>query len=87
VAAPKCGDGTTNASFGETCDDGNTKSGDGCSNTCQSEAICGNGTKEGVEQCDDGNPKSGDGCSSLCKIEKCGDGHAASGARRAVRRR
>ncbi len=31
----KCGDGVINA--GETCDDGNTVSGDGCSSTCQIE--------------------------------------------------
>ncbi|HYP90526.1 MAG TPA: DUF4215 domain-containing protein, partial [Polyangiaceae bacterium] len=74
VAAPKCGDGLTNAAYGEECDDGNLASGDGCSNKCRSEAICGNGVKEATEQCDDHNSQSGDGCSSLCKTEFCGDG-------------
>lgn len=57
--------------FGETCDDGNTVSGDGCSSTCQSEvvAICGNGILEAGEQCDDGNTNSGDGCSATCQTE------------------
>ena len=32
-----CGDGTTQTSCGEECDDGNTSSGDGCSDTCASE--------------------------------------------------
>ncbi len=29
-----CGDGVIQASFGETCDDGNTNSGDGCDSAC-----------------------------------------------------
>lgn len=29
-------------------------------------AICGDGAKEGGEQCDDGNTSDGDGCSSIC---------------------
>ncbi len=37
---PICGNGTTET--GETCDDGNTVDGDGCSSTCQTEAA-GNG--------------------------------------------
>lgn len=57
--------------FGETCDDGNTVSGDGCSSTCQSEIaiVCGNGILEIGEQCDDGNTVSGDGCSATCQTE------------------
>ncbi|PJB35625.1 MAG: hypothetical protein CO108_25105 [Deltaproteobacteria bacterium CG_4_9_14_3_um_filter_63_12] len=31
--------------------------------------VCGNGTREGVEQCDDGNTASGDGCSATCTSE------------------
>jgi len=55
---------------GETCDDGNTISGDGCSSDCQIEAsVCGNGRLEFGETCDDGNTISGDGCSSTCQIE------------------
>jgi cysteine-rich repeat protein len=41
----------------ETCDDGNTVSGDGCSNVClvePSTAVCGDGVIEGAEECDDG---------------------------------
>src|SRR5205085_1666468 len=30
----RCGDGTTTSAIGETCDDGNSASGDGCSATC-----------------------------------------------------
>jgi cysteine-rich repeat protein len=68
-----CGDGRLDAP-GEQCDDGNTKSGDGCSSTCQSESFCGNGVREGSEQCDDQNNVSGDGCSSTCLSEAvCGD--------------
>jgi cysteine-rich repeat protein len=32
-------------------------------------AVCGNGTKEGVEACDDGDTSSGDGCSATCTVE------------------
>jgi len=71
---------------GETCDDGNAVSGDGCSSTCQLEAnytcpmvgkacvhnvVCGDHLIEGNEACDDGNTTSGDGCSSTCTLE-CG---------------
>lgn len=44
-----CGNGTIEA--GETCDDSNTVSGDGCSSSCQSEPVCGNGTCESGETC------------------------------------
>lgn len=47
-----CGDGVVNEDFGETCDDGNRVSGDGCSVSCQSEGA-GSGTG------------SDDGCSSV----------------------
>ncbi len=32
-----CGDGTTDVEFGETCDDGNRDSGDGCDGRCKIE--------------------------------------------------
>ena len=64
-----CGDGIVE--YGEACDDGNEIGGDGCSATCDSTEVCGNGVvdfREG-EQCDDGNFLSGDGCSSRCIAE------------------
>ncbi|HOU90570.1 MAG TPA: EGF domain-containing protein, partial [Polyangiaceae bacterium] len=53
---------------GETCDDGNRESADGCSATCATE--CGNGVIDDAEQCDDGNGVSGDGCSASCFVEE-----------------
>lgn len=61
-----CGDSVV--SVPETCDDGNTAAGDGCSAACKIEpgfkcptpgmpcspSTCGNGIVEGLEQCDDG---------------------------------
>jgi len=79
---PACGDRVVEA--GETCDDGNTTPGDGCSGVCQIEPgytcptpgspctkvwVCGNGVIDPGEECDDGNTTSGDGCSSSCQIE------------------
>lgn len=71
----------------EECDDGNTVSGDGCSDLCMVE--CGDGKMSGSEFCDDGNKQDNDGCSSMCTTEiglyecsdptgcntKCGDSH------------
>ena len=62
-----CGDSVISGS--ETCDDGNTVAGDGCSATCHLEigfkcstpgspctrTTCGDSKKEGTEGCDDGN--------------------------------
>lgn len=77
-----CGDSAVGT--GETCDDGNTTAGDGCSATCQREPgyscmgtpsactfVCGNGMVEAVagETCDDGNLAGGDGCSATCQRE------------------
>jgi cysteine-rich repeat protein len=71
-----CGDGDLDP--GETCDDGNTNNGDGCSAQCQIEVpVCGDGNvdPEIGEECDDGNTVDGDGCSANCTIEPyCGDG-------------
>lgn len=33
----RCGDSTTDAEYGEECDDGNTTSGDGCDERCRNE--------------------------------------------------
>jgi uncharacterized repeat protein (TIGR01451 family) len=60
----------------EQCDDGNTVSGDGCSEDCRRE-VCGNGTVDPGEECDDGNRVDGDGCSVQCRREGaaiCGNG-------------
>jgi len=75
-----CGDGSIGT--GETCDDGNSTSNDGCSSACAIEQgwgctgqpsactfTCGNGTISGNEQCDDNNTMNGDGCSSVCLLE------------------
>ncbi|HEX2882073.1 MAG TPA: DUF4215 domain-containing protein, partial [Polyangiaceae bacterium] len=72
VACSQCGDGVIGQ--GETCDDGNVVSGDGCDATCDNfepgftctapgvacEA-CGNGIKESTEACDDGGECDGGG--------------------------
>ena len=79
--APVCGDGFV--SRGETCDDANTASSDGCSASCALEPgfvcsgtptvcrriQCGDGFVDGTEQCDDGNTADGDGCTAMCRIE------------------
>ena len=78
--APVCGNSVTEE--GETCDDGGTTGGDGCSATCQTETpVCGNSIVEYLEQCDDGGTTPGDGCSATCQIENpvCGNGVIESG--------
>ncbi|KDO24253.1 hypothetical protein SPRG_09889 [Saprolegnia parasitica CBS 223.65] len=75
---PRCGNAILET--GERCDDGNTKSGDGCTSTCTIEpgyvcrgtncfGVCGNSIKTTSEGCDDGNTRSGDGCSGTCAVE------------------
>lgn len=80
---PMCGNGMLEA--GEACDDGNTRSGDGCREDClrvetdwlcptpgmpcRTTAVCGDGRIGGPEQCDDRNTMSGDGCSETCTLE------------------
>ena len=85
--------GNTIIEAGETCDDGGTVGGDGCSATCQTETpVCGNSIVEYLEQCDDGNTVALDGCSATCQIEnpvcgnsviehleQCDDGNVNSG--------
>ena len=68
---PICGDAMIDANLGESCDDGNTEDGDGCSSTCQiePEPTCGDGVLDANEQCDDGNIEDGDGCDSECSQE------------------
>ncbi len=78
-----CGDGALSGD--EVCDDGNTESGDGCSESCDEvEAgyrcarpgfacwVCGNGIFEKGESCDDGNQVDGDGCSADCSEVETG---------------
>ena len=72
---PICGNGILEP--GESCDDGNTNAGDGCTSICTSEAgSCGNAILEAGEGCDDGNGDYGDGCTPECVVEAggCGDG-------------
>ncbi|HJL14071.1 MAG TPA: MopE-related protein [Sandaracinaceae bacterium LLY-WYZ-13_1] len=74
-----CGDGTLNPRRGETCDDGNTEDGDGCSSMCMEEPDgCGDGVCTEDETCT--------GCPADCadepRCEVCldmdGDGFADS---------
>jgi cysteine-rich repeat protein len=70
---PVCGNGVVEV--GESCDDGNTLDGDGCSATCAKEGVCGNGILEPGEECDDENFQPGDGCDAECNVETgCGNG-------------
>ena len=66
---PVCGDVLVTSP--ETCDDGNTIEGDGCSSNCalESAPFCGDGELDDDEDCDDGNLIAGDGCSSECRYE------------------
>lgn len=61
---PICGDEQVEAP--ETCDDGNTVDGDGCSATCTDEDGGGDGDGDGVG---DGNPATGDGATGGCGCE------------------
>ncbi|MDF1565685.1 MAG: DUF4215 domain-containing protein [Deltaproteobacteria bacterium] len=80
---PVCGNSITEGS--ETCDDGNTTDGDGCSALCQTEStspVCGDGVLGAGEECDDGNTTAGDGCSDTCTSEVvpgCGNGILEAG--------
>ncbi len=78
---PPCGNGIIE--MGETCDDGNTTSSDGCASVCSVEVgysctgvpsactpVCGDGIVAGSETCDDGNNVPGDGCDSNCTEEE-----------------
>jgi cysteine-rich repeat protein len=78
-----CGNGILDTA--ESCDDGNSNSGDGCSSKCTVEdgwtcntptggtstctPICGDGVVAGSEVCDDGATTAGDGCSASCLVE------------------
>ena len=88
TCGPECGDGIQQIE--EACDDGNSTTGDGCSDSCKVEGgwtctgapsvctpNCGNGTLDAGETCDDGATVDGDGCSSTCFVE---DRWSCSGA-------
>ncbi|HUS29520.1 MAG TPA: hypothetical protein VMZ53_13500 [Kofleriaceae bacterium] len=78
---------------GEVCDDGNVTAGDGCSGTCDSDEMCGNGVLDAIkgESCDCGaddtrvpqsctGPNSDDPsspCTTGCRLRRCGDGEVA----------
>ncbi len=70
-----CGNGRLDLVELETCDDGQTLAGDGCSVDCQSKEVCGNGITDLInpshvpEQCDDANQLSHDGCADTCIAE------------------
>jgi MYXO-CTERM domain-containing protein len=75
-----CGDGMVEVP--EVCDDGNLLDGDGCSSSCLSNEVCGNGIVDAGrgEACDDGNTVGGDGCSPDClSNETCGNGVVDTG--------
>lgn len=72
----QCGDGIVQWRV-EYCDDSNTTSYDGCSDTCENEpsdpchgrpTVCGDGLVCVGEVCDDGNTAGNDGCSAECTV-------------------
>lgn len=74
---PICGDDVQDT--GESCDDGNNQSEDGCNADCSAVEFCGDGIRQvGLsEQCDDGSANSDedpDACRSDCTVPTCGDG-------------
>ncbi|MDE0882615.1 MAG: DUF4215 domain-containing protein, partial [Myxococcota bacterium] len=72
--ASSCGDGVLDE--GETCDDGNSKDDDTCSNLC-APPTCGDGLLQGEEVCDDGarnNDHRANACRTTCTAARCGDG-------------
>jgi len=69
-----CGDRTINALREESCDDGNTASGDGCTADCQTEIppSCGDSSVSAGEDCDSG-PSGSITCDVDCSFTRCGD--------------
>ncbi|HRI09918.1 MAG TPA: DUF4215 domain-containing protein [Nannocystaceae bacterium] len=74
---PRCGNSLIEPPL-ETCDDGNTIAGDGCSPLCQKN-LCGDGVLDPGEACDDGNQSNGDACLTTCEPASCGDGFVHQG--------
>lgn len=85
TAATGCGDGFTNMSSGETCDDGNIDDSDVCTSMCLI-ASCGDGAHYtgpattfnsvsiATEECDDGDGNDNNDCTNNCTSAVCGDG-------------
>ena len=76
-----CGNGMIDE--GDSCDDGNSQSNDGCNSTCgvergwtctgkpsKCDVSCGDGIIVGFETCDDKNTGMNDGCNSTCGTEE-----------------
>jgi len=81
VACPACGNAVLDP--GETCDDGNTTSGDGCSFACQDEGcVAGTPGFPAVDLCDDRQACSADSCNTVehrCDhVFPCDDGIACT---------
>jgi cysteine-rich repeat protein len=67
-----CGDGNTDAAFGEQCDDGDNPGGYGkCEPDCTLGPRCGDGKLQEAEgeECDDKNRIKGDNCDDECQSE------------------
>lgn len=73
--AESCGNGRIDRE--ETCDDGNTVSGDDCAADCN--APCGDGLLDPAELCDDANRIDGDGCDRNCTFTACGNAVVTAG--------
>lgn len=84
ASGPACGDGNIDTELSESCDDGNTLPGDGCTGICKVEPNweclvpnkpcvlkieCGNGNIEAGEVCDDGDKIDDNGCNATCKVQ------------------
>jgi cysteine-rich repeat protein len=72
---PTCGDGVTDPTNEEGCDDGNPNALDGCTPACVLE-FCGDGivNDSPAEECDDDNLDPADSCLNTCVAAACGDG-------------
>lgn len=67
--APVCGNRVVE--IGEECDDGNTRTGDGCHGCRREPPRCGDGRLDEGEECDDGNTNRYDGCYGCVFVQMC----------------